>query len=277
MTSKVDDLSNRILGLFGLTVSRIGPISPIRSLLDSLRPVSTGNRLVRVGTAGDGGYVLPDVLTDLGGVVSLGVGNDASFEEYFFHQGVPTISVDGSIESMPQGAEHLPFLNAWIRDHPQRVDEISLNQVLSRLPESHKDKVLKIDIEGAEWSVFQAMCDSTLRSFRIMAVEFHGFDRRMLMGNILPEYGDTLRRILQDFAPVYIHSNNCCRGLALGESWTGVFRGRLQIPDAVEVTFLRRDFVTPDSLDGVWDEAGLSVPNVPHKSELAIPDFWRSR
>ena len=52
----------------------------ILRLLRMLRPYSASCPKIRIGALGDGGYVINDDLSGLDGLISIGIGTDASFD-----------------------------------------------------------------------------------------------------------------------------------------------------------------------------------------------------
>ncbi len=67
-------------------------------------------------------------------------------------------------------ADHSNVMRDSIRSY--EVDSVSINHLLSRLGLTHV-AYLKLDLEGAEYDVLEAINDETLRSLDQMLVEFH--------------------------------------------------------------------------------------------------------
>ena len=65
--------------------------SEILSLLKMLAPNDPEMGKVRVGSLGDGGYVLPDDLDQIDSVLSIGIGNEDSFDLHFAKKNIPII------------------------------------------------------------------------------------------------------------------------------------------------------------------------------------------
>lgn len=81
------------------------PPATLAALLARLHPVPCGHELIRVGSAHDGGYLIPD---DLGGIAmcfSPGVSTNADFEtDLFQRSGIPSALADGSVDGPPPGS-----------------------------------------------------------------------------------------------------------------------------------------------------------------------------
>ena len=73
-----------------------------------LRPQPTQHSLVRLGSANDGGYVLPALNFDGAYLYSGGISDNCDFEQELADQGMSVFMLDGSIESAPQ--EHPRFV-----------------------------------------------------------------------------------------------------------------------------------------------------------------------
>src|SRR3954463_7181162 len=82
----------------GWSVTRQVPIDRQAALLEAARPWQTEHPLIRVGGAGDGGYLLPDDLDGIAACFSPGVSNQATFEEDLLARGIPCFQADASVE-----------------------------------------------------------------------------------------------------------------------------------------------------------------------------------
>lgn len=229
--------------------------------LDLLRPEPGACKLVRFGPNGDGGYLLPDDLEGLGGVVSPGVSDEVGFDLVMAEMGLPVHMYDASVAGPP-------ILNPLFTFTPKFLDVFSspTTVTLSQTVEAFEDDlILQMDIEGAEYRVLGACPSSTLKRFRVMVIEFHHLDRLLATstaGGVLA----TLTRLRETHALVHVHVNN----------FAGVLKVAGQIlPDVVEVTFHRRDRIqspsaqpqVPHPLDSDCDPAFPSAP---------IPRQWRA-
>lgn len=236
----------------------------INDFLQSLRPVQTEHGLVRVGPAGDGGYLLPDDLESISAVYSPGVAEVADFELHFAERGVPCYLLDFSVEAPPVSHPLFSFSKRFLGSSYLN-HFVSLSNWLPETPEKGRDALLQMDIEGGEWDVLSQTPSDVLNRFRILVIEFHDFNRKI--GNLMsfPETSNTFQRLLENFYIVHIHANNCC----------GSHRVRMNpVPQIVEITFLRKDrVVSPKSTTGLPHV--LDLPNVPGRPIPRLPKFWR--
>lgn len=239
-----------------------------QSLLDEffkkLHPVDSGHSLVRLGGDGDGGYLVPDDLEDVGACFSPGVSDVANFELAFAARGVKSYLADYSVESAPVQHELIDFEKKYLGCEENDVF-MTLDSWIQRKEPNGKDFVLQMDIEGAEYDVIYDINPETLKKFRILVIEFHRLD------SIFDKTGYklinlTFSKLLKDFEIVHIHPNNVRAPV--------IYKG-FEVPPLMEFTFLRKDrllkrgdysFAFPHSLDR---------PCVKSFEDYALPRCWR--
>ena len=209
--------------------------SSLREALTLLTPWDSGIPLVRVGGDGDGGYLLPDDLSDIASLFSPGVSQTWDFERHVAAQhGITSYMIDGSVDAPADLTSMQHFQRLWLGPK-SRGDVISLaDWVAAKRADSDGDLLLQMDIEGSEYQVLSKTPLETLKRFRIVVVEFHGLDwmniSPVLKCRILP----ALRKMAVDFEVVHVHPNNCC-GVTMAHG--------IPVPKVLEVTYLRRDRV----------------------------------
>lgn len=202
-------------------------------LADLLKPYQFQDlKLVRVGSKRDGGYVLPDeLLRTASGVVSLGVGsnNDADIE--IAQRGVRVHAWDHTVNGLPRRHRLVDF-------HRQGVGQgspalMSLDAICEEsFPGVQSDLILMMDVEGAEWGVFEASLKTGIfRRFSVISAELHALGDALSGSSRIQSLLETL---LQEFVPVALHANNTAA------SWN---IAGLCIPDCLEVTLVRRDLL----------------------------------
>lgn len=203
----------------------------VKDLFDLVRPCVLQGELVRVGGEGDGGYLVPDDLTELAAVVSPGVGPSSSFEMEFAQKGIDCFLFDGSVESPPERHERLHFYQKMVGPE-EKPAETTLNTIVEDLCPDTGDLLLQMDIEGAEWSSLEAVHPETFRRFRIAIIEFHNLgeivtDRKKTLSAIT-----LLRKIRKSHESIHFHPNNCGGARSFGD---------LRFPNVFEATFLRSE------------------------------------
>lgn len=79
--------------------------------MQSIAPLDNGHKLIRIGPASDGSYLLPDDLIGMGINISPGVGATFQFENALLEEyGIPSIMLDASVDTplnLPSVAEGL--------------------------------------------------------------------------------------------------------------------------------------------------------------------------
>ena len=230
----------------------------IGNVLNKIRPVTSDHELVRVGSAGDGGYLLPKDFDGISAVFSPGVADVAEFESHFIALGIPCFLVDHTVDKPPIVNELIFFerIKLGVQTEPG-VSTSLADWVKLKAPEG--DLILQIDIEGSEYEALLSAPPEVLNRFRHIIVEFHDF------GWIASKFGAriigaTLEKLQKNHVPVHAHPNNCCPPLKT--------KG-LQIPNVVEVTFTRRDRVRADAEFSELPHH-LDVPNIRGKDQQIV-------
>ena len=204
----------------------------IRALLRDLRPMKTGHSLIRLGEGADGGYVVPDDLRGIKYCFSPGVSNLVRFErDVFMRYGIKSFLCDADVER-PSGDFDFEFAKRFVGAYDDEV-VMTMDTWCQRClgDEESGDLLLQMDIEGAEYPTLLSTSEGLLQRFRVMAIEFHHLFK-MLDYVTLPLIEATLRRVLKTHVVAHIHPNNNQGAVTVGD---------MEIPDVIEMTFLRRD------------------------------------
>jgi hypothetical protein len=250
--------------------------------LADFHPVACAS-LARVGSANDGGYVVPlDALHAAGALMSFGLSHDWTFERdfkkhnaaAFVHCYDHTVSLRTAVQySFGQllrfvlqfrvGAfrkaftwiDYLLFFRADKIHFKQRVwrdrqdNSVTIDDVFGRLP-AECPAFVKMDIEGSEYRVLDDLLRHS-QNIVAMAIEFHDVD-------ILPgPFNSLIEKIKRDFHIVHLHGNNM-GGMAF------------HFPIAPEITFLNKRFFSsaPPPSQLKYPVPGLDRPNY-----AGLPEF----
>jgi hypothetical protein len=215
--------------------------------------------LRRFGSSNDGGYVLPVSAVELSsGVVSVGVGDDNAADIELASQGLTVHAWDHTVTRLPTPHERIVFHRVGLGS----ADSAGLNTLDTITERSFgggaDDIILMLDAEGAEWDALRGCREATLRRYSVVTVEFHGLGE--LLVNPEPVMA-ALDRMACQFEVVCLHPNN------YGTVWP---LASLDLPDAVEVTYLRRDLAR--GVRSVGNPEGkLLSPCCPDLPELDAP------
>ena len=223
------------------------------SFFRALNPIRTEIELVRIGGKNDGGYLVPNILQGIQGLISPGVGNSISFD-IEIAKNIPGLLIDGTVNKpikLPDNLEFLPKLLGG-------VDGISLKQILDDYFPEMNNLVMQMDIEGSEWEVLSKTNEIDLSKFRIIIIEFHKMSLLLNREKFDHLFNPAINKLLKLFTVVHLHCNN-------GGGFF-YFQG-IKLPRVIELTLLSKNFhqenygrsILPHELD----ESNLSsVPDL---------------
>lgn len=227
--------------------SRTADVSDVATFIAMLKPVAAQDYLVRIGGNGDGGYLVPDDLEGIEYCFSPGVSDYAPFESELEQRGITSFLADHSVDRIPDGLARAHFIKKFIGARNNSTYSTLDTWMEQSLPDYAGDLILQMDIEGSEYEAFMATSLKTLARFRIIVLELHHLHR--LFDSIhLGVMTAAMAKLTANFNVVHLHPNNFAPTLK---------RGELEVPDVLEVTFLRKDrvirstdnFVFPHPLD----------------------------
>ena len=206
-----------------------------------LVPLDIGHKLVRLGPkflksedgtliqSGDGGYVLSEECIEKANVVySLGIGHTSEIERELADMG-KTIYMYDMVTPEKHILNHKNFhFKEMEMDAQKLTDEINLQK------HSKDDNLLlNIDIESAEYPLFEKISDDILLKFSQICVELHeivstGETQRAL---------EFIKKMNKNYYLVHIHANNVIYNRPDILDYLMV-EG---IPDFLELTYIRKD------------------------------------
>lgn len=198
-----------------------------------LKPVINGHDLIRVGSSGDGGYLIPNDLDGISTLVSPGVSNNMQFETAVFEQfKIHSYMYDGSVDAPPEITSNQTFFKKFVGSTTDK-DFVNLKYILEKdLKNVKGDLIAQIDIEGAEIEFLNASSLEELERFRIIVVEFHEIDRWLQKHYYFEHIKPLFDKINGEFDLVHYHPNTVSKQIKYcGES----------ISKTIELTFHRKD------------------------------------
>lgn len=245
----------------------------IFELYDLVRPQTfPGLRKIKVGNReSDGGYVMVDDFECIGAALSLGIGDDISWDIEMSGYGTEIHQFDHTVEAPASGMGN-PLLHFHRRgicgDRNPEPGMKTIREILADEMAAHTgDLILKIDIDGYEWQVFESMPQDVLGRFRQICIEIHNPIGRPGQGEFRRRNLAVLRKLHSGFAPVHLHANNA--------NPSRVFCG-LQVPKLLEITYIRRSGQTfTDSTEPFPGE--LDVPNLASQPDINIGEIVARR
>lgn len=219
--------------LAGVHVSSATPRDLLAAQIHSLRPIKGGVDLVRLGPAGDGGYLVPDDMKGIDYAFSPGVADESGFELELASRDMKVFLADGSIERLPASHQNFTFDKKFIGGFSSDKFITLDDWKTVRIGDYGADLLLQMDVEGAEFEALIAASSALLSQFRIMVIEFHRL-QHLFSRPFFDIASSVFSKILETHSVVHIHPNNCC----------GAIRSKgMEIPRVAEFTFLRKDRV----------------------------------
>ena len=266
MIKVIKNYTKKVLNLLNLNLKFLANKKELREFIKLFKPYNCGYELIRFGDNSDGGYLLPNCLDDVDYCFSPGVGNNVGFEKNILNKGISTFFLDYTINNFNFEIEKYESftqkkLNIY-NDEKNITLETWMNNSLSNKNKKN-DLILQMDIEGSEWNILNQTSNNFLKNYRIMIIEFHYLDE-ISSKFIIQKFSDTLKKILKDFTVVHIHPNN--------EMEPFNYRD-YEIPRALEVTFLRNDFVKQKHKIEKLPHY-LDYKNIVSKKDFLLPKYW---
>ena len=207
----------------------------VRAVLRLIEPHGVeGVAKVRLGRPNDGGYVMIDDFAGVAAAISAGINDDVSWDLEIAERGIRVQQYDHTIAALPE--QHANFVF-----HKRRIaardsdDAVSLNTLLRAQQDAGAGEIiLKVDIEGDEWTVLADTDPLLLEQCRQVTVEFHDMYR---LGE--EPFAAVAERALRNFADAgffvaHAHGNNCaghgqCRERGVSGGAGGAVRERAPV------------------------------------------------
>lgn len=240
------------------------------SRLQSLLKVSRvmDKSLIRLGKDNDGGYVMVDNFNSPGIAYSFGICDDVSWDYDMTKHGYDVFMYDMTIDSLPFDSQRFHFFKQGISGtEDQKASLDTLEHFVKR--NGHWDNanmILKMDVEGAEWSFLSTVSAELLSKFDQMVFEFHN-----LTGEKSNEQVETviscLKKLQHGHTVVHVHGNNCGSFITLDDG--EVF------PQTLEVTYVKTDSYNLEYDENICLPIALDQPNG-FGQEIML-GFWNRR
>jgi Anp1/Methyltransferase FkbM domain len=215
-----------------------------------------GYTKIRVGRAGDGGYVMVNDFAGVTVAISAGIEYDVSWDEEIAGRGIDVYQFDHTVDGPPAANNRFHFFRRRIASDAT-ADSENIKSCLAKIPISEGHLIIKFDIEGAEWEVFDNAADDDLLRFSQIVVEFHGFSK-VTDSDWRERAARVLAKLRSIFEVVHVHGNNFSPLQVVAN---------VPFPDVVEVTFVNRSMyqfkesteVFPTSIDRPNDERRADI------------------
>jgi len=217
----------------GVYMENATPAQRLQQLAQAMRPVQTRFPLIRIGSAHDGGYLVPDDLGGISACFSPGVEMNSSFElDLLQKTGIGSHLADYSVDGPPANFQPKSFIKKFLGPNNNPIHITLETWVKSQAEyQLEHDFLLQMDIEGGEYLTLLATPQEVLRRFRIIVLEIHYIEcwaHPLFLNTVEAMF----EKILADFYVVHNHPNN--HGALLNLNG-------FMAPQFFEITLLRRD------------------------------------
>ncbi len=215
--------------------------------------------LVRLGNAGDGGYVCVDDWDGLDTAFSFGINDDISWDRDVADRGLRVYQFDHTVADPAPDDDRMVFEPKMIAPHPGAGQQDLAG--LIRVHDQRRERpniILKTDIEGHEWGMLGATPEADLARIAWIVGEFHYF-QGLAEPEVRAVLDRELRRLGEQFALVHVHSN----------VWGGYSSlGNVIFPNVIEATFVnRRTYRTAEGRE-------LFPTELDRTCDDRLPDFY---
>lgn len=253
-------LSNLILKLYPIAIENSLP-GLTRSRVDELRQllpltINQDLDLVRLGSLGDGGYLLHHDFSKEDYCLSLGVGDNYTFDLAISEKCKEVWMFDHTIEDPQIKDSKLKFHKVGIATSVQ-PNFTTISKILEGIHQEN-DIILKIDIEGSEWEVLSNLPFSDLSRCKQIVAEFHNL-HKIADDQFFRLVSSSLEKLNNSHDLINIHVNNWSR--------LHLIQG-VPVPDVIEVTYIRRGLNLQSKSRGVSIQNAGDSPN-----NLDLPDY----
>ncbi|HZK77190.1 MAG TPA: FkbM family methyltransferase [Candidatus Kapabacteria bacterium] len=229
-----------------------------------------GMELERWGSEADGGYIIPTRLMEhISSLISGGVGDNVEFEADVARR-LPSVRITMFDHTVPSLPIHAPRSAMWFQhglgDQP---GFLTLVDAVQRSDAGSSDWVaIKLDIEGAEWTVLDSTPEDFWKRVSVLIIEFHHLNDKQAWNY----YSTVLSKLDAHLIPIHVHGNN-------HDSTVHFTREGVHVPHTLEVTYINRSLIPRNSIPRIWNHPGPTSLDRPNK--MGIPDlhldYWVPR
>ena len=258
-------------------------MSVIFQFLNLLKIYDTKFQKVRIGPKHDGGYILlNELIKKKTPLVSLGVGNDISFDIDYLKKSVNSKAyLYDKTSNIKSKNKNLFFYKKNVSAFSnKKAKNIAINNLLNKF----KHKItLKIDIEGNEWCLLKQISKKNFKKISQMVVEFHlihvdadkkilskkytpyftkfyNYNYKSINNDLFKKYYQILKKLNEFFYIFHIHPNNSLKKICIEN---------FNIPPLLEISFINKKYVKKVGLTkNKYPIKNLDFPNKIDRSDI---------
>ena len=255
------NIKEKFFDLFGMYIEKKTKRMDISKVIKKLLPYEIGINLIRLGDDGDGGYLIPDDLTNLDKNYSAGIGLLTKFENDLQNK----YSIDSMMLDFNNINKNiLPKNSQFFKKKLSLFSNENHITINDWIDNKDEEIILKIDIEGDEYMNLASITNEKLMKVRILIVELH--DLRNLRNLIfLRNFDKIISKLIQFFYPCHLHINNMSKVINIGG---------FKVPDMLEMTFIRKDRVKDFNFNYSKLPNKLDKKTVKDKEEIILDKNW---
>ena len=228
-----------------------------------------GKNFVRIGKHNDGGYIMVDNFQNSGVAYSFGISDDVSWDTDMAARGYEIFMYDPTIDALPAANPKFRFFKQGISGF--EFKEHSLNTLEHFIDANgHTDcdnMILKMDVEGAEWSFLATVTSEILSRFDQMTFEFHNLiapkDQSVMNATLA-----CLNKINQTHSLVHLHANNSNPFIILDD--------KILVPNLLELTYVKTANYQLVDDENLYLPLPIDEPNIIARQDIPL-GFWNRR
>lgn len=240
------------------------------NIIEVLRTYNVNSKKIRLGNINDGGYVINELLAQsTKKLISVGMGTEDSFEQEWVER-YPNKSVeayDACCECSDLCRKNPDKVNKSIFYVQQNVGYEKGNIPLNVIVDGKQDILLKVDIESAEYKVFDNVQLNDVTGLIIEVHDLHVRENREKLGKLIHEHFSNLLLF-------HVHGN----------SWGNTFDLNLSknnnkgiivkdFPYVMELSFINKKLVSQYELETCeFPVLNIDFSNKPDASDIDL--YW---
>lgn len=228
------------------------------NIIEALRVYNVHSPKLRIGNERDGGYIVNELLTQHSKkLISVGMGGDDGFErDWFSKYQTPIEAYDGTYPCQGMCSVYHEHVNKKIFYIKHNVGYEESLLPLNVIVDGKPDVLLKVDVEGAEYKIFDHV---TLRNVTGLILEVHDLHVRENQEKLI----NLIQNNFSDLLLFHIHGNSWGNTFTLNLSKTGI-RGLevKEFPHVLELCFINKNLVQVNELEhNSFPVEGLDISN----------------
>lgn len=235
--------------------------SLLQGFFEALSPNLSTFQNVRMGSVGDGGYVIPKI--EYQHVISVGIGDNLEFESQLSNLNPSCMFtlVDSTIKELPDHTiRRFKYVSKLCRGFSS-LDEgyVSLNELVAdNFKGAPGARLLKIDIEGWEYESLSSVSTESFEDIDILVIEFHNLFALRFNYNFKWTFGPLFARLFEIFEVTWVNAHN-------GQGYVFI-HGEL-LPNLLEITLCKKSSDPPSESLRIWNQNRLMELTTIHDIE----------